>query len=167
MKSKNNSPQKLLKSFNKKYEEEDYEYQDLTDFSPLYGPVEVAKESKKSEVETRQEAVLIDRDREIINNGALDTNLTNSIIEQEKFKLECAHKIVIGTSIYFCIVTVIIFAIVMCPIYSDTLKSILLGGFFANLVGLLIIIFKYVFSPSKYLFDLLMRLKEYFKTGRK
>lgn len=140
---------------------------DIDALPPLTNPIGVAKKHEGTEAGDPQTAEQIARKRELENNGALDTGLTNTIIEQEKFKLTAARRLIICTSGYFCGVTVFIFLFVCCPEYSDTLKSLLLGGFFTNLVGLLIIIFKFVFSPSKELFDLLMRLKEHLRKDRK
>lgn len=139
---------------------------DIEALPPLTNPIGVAKKHEGTEAGDPHTAEQIARERELENNGALDTGLTNTIIEQEKFKLTAARRLIICTSIYFCGVTAFIFWVVYRPEYSDTLKSLLLGGFFTNLVGLLIIIFKYVFSPSKEVFDLLMRLKEHLRKDR-
>lgn len=132
---------------------------------------QVAEEkSEDSELDTDRDAEIAEREErklELKNNGLLDTGLTNTIIKQEKMKLKWAPKIILGTAIYFCLVTILIFIIIFCPIYSDTLKSVLLGGFFTNLIGLLIIIFKYIFSPSKDIYNLTLKLKKYLIDNRK
>lgn len=128
------------------------------------------EKSENSELDTDRDAEIAEREErklELKNNGLLDTGLTNSIIEQEKMKLYWAPKIIIGTSVYFCIVTFCIFCVVFNTCYSDALKSVLLGGFFVNLIGLLIIIFKYIFSPSKDIYNLTLEFKKHLNSNRK
>lgn len=129
-----------------------------------------AKKKFNNESSTSKEAASSgseERKTELENNGKLDTGLTDAILNEEKLKLKYVPKIIIGTAIYFCVVTLAVFIYLFIPgTYPFKLKSILIGGFFANLVGLLIIIFKYIFSPSKDMYNLLMNFKEYLQKSK-
>lgn len=79
--------------------------------------------------------------------------LTGDIAKELKYKFWAKLILIIFTVLYFIVITYLVFSIVFDCNYTDYLKSVLLGGFFANLIGLLVIIFKYVFSQSKELYD--------------
>lgn len=79
--------------------------------------------------------------------------LTDDIVRELSRKAKTRFWLIVGMALYFLGITVLVFCIVFNCKYSNYLKSILLGGFFANLIGLLVIIFKYVFSQSKELYD--------------
>jgi len=79
-------------------------------------------------------------------------NLNHVIFKENQDKNQMKHSLLKYFMRFFSIVTSLIFFVVIDPMqlgYSDSLKIALIGGFFTNLIALFIIIFKYVFSPSK------------------
>lgn len=105
-----------------------------------------AKKAKGFEYGTSDEVV---KDRK----NKLIVEIADDIQKEQKEKSEMKSKLVIYMTRYFTAVSIVVGAIVISQCYSDELKEILLGGFFANLIGLFVIIFKYVFSPSRELLD--------------
>lgn len=115
----------------------------------------------------QNEKSLADKARDSENNNYETTanrsmlnGLTDDIIEDLKKKSRTRFWIMWGMTVYFVVITYLVFKIVFSWQYSDYLKSILLGGFFANLVGLIAIIFKYVFSQSKELYDFWIGIRD-------
>lgn len=94
-----------------------------------------------------------DRTFEIGATNKMLKELTDDIAKELKCKYWAKLGLIIFTIIYFIVITNLVFKITFNKHYSDYLKSVLLGGFFANLIGLIVIIFKYVFSQSKDLYD--------------
>lgn len=101
-----------------------------------------------------------DNNYETAANRSMLNGLTDDIIEDLKKKSSTRIWIMLGMTVYFLLITILVFVIVVSPKYSDYLKSILLGGFFANLVGLIAIIFKYIFSQSKELYDFWIGIRD-------
>lgn len=106
-----------------------------------------------TDTEMRQAIFSEDNNYEVKVTKKMLEELTGDIAEELRSKSRTKLHLIFFTVVFFSIITYIIFKIVFDRGYSDDLKSILLGGFFANLIGLLVIIFKYVFSQSKELYD--------------
>lgn len=112
-------------------------------------------ESEKSDASISEHNFEDDRANDFLKH--MDESIVNDQESKHKFR----RVIILSFSIYFCVVTLLVFFILIDPInhgYSDTIKLSLIGGFFTNLIGLLIIIFKYVFSPTKEHYDFVMNI---------
>ncbi|MDF7682306.1 hypothetical protein PT287_02055 [Lactobacillus sp. ESL0679] len=115
----------------------------------------VSEETSYSERDTFEEAL----EAEKIKTSHLITHI-DDFVEKEYREKEIAKKwFTIGLTIYFLLVTGFT-AYVLLNNFSDSVKSTLIGGFFVNLIGLFAIVFKYIFSSSKELYDLLIKLIE-------
>lgn len=121
-----------------------------------------AGQNKKSEKDSAYKARDSGEDNnyETAANRSMLNGLTDGIIVDLKKKSRTRFWIMWGMTVYFVVITYLVFKIVFSWQYSDYLKSILLGGFFANLVGLIAIIFKYVFSQSKELYDFWIGIRD-------
>lgn len=91
---------------------------------------------------------------------SLEIKISNTIQKEEKSKNFMKKFFMFFMISYFSLVTLAVLIIVLLPWIHDRVKEILLGGFFTNLIGLLIIIFKYVFSPSKDLQNFFLKLND-------
>lgn len=60
--------------------------------------------------------------------------------------------LIIGIMVIFSIITVMVFVVIFDTHISDAIKLSLIGGFFTNFIGLLIIVFKYAFSRTSELY---------------
>lgn len=79
-------------------------------------------------------------------------NTDTAITELYQSKTNVRKKLLPKLLKYFKNITILIFIFLFLPfpnIYSTSLKSALIYGFFANFLVLLIIVFKYAFSSSK------------------
>lgn len=101
---------------------------------------------------------LVEYDSQSSANMQLDMmkSLNHTISDENRSKSHMKHQLLKYFMWFFSIVTFLLFFVVIDPLhwgYSDTLKLALIGGFFTNLIALFIIIFKYVFSPSRETWD--------------
>lgn len=121
-----------------------------------------AGQSKKSEKDSAFKALKLGEDLSYETSATrkMLKGLTDGIIVDLKKKSRTRFWIMWGMTVYFVVITYLVFKLVFSWQYSDYLKSILLGGFFANLVGLIAIIFKYVFSQSKELYDFWIGIRD-------
>ncbi|WP_431770750.1 hypothetical protein [Streptococcus gallolyticus] len=99
-----------------------------------------------------------DMQAEILHRHKIINNLLNKLIsplstEQEE-KNKYRKKALIVFSIYFGLVTIVVFALLFkfsCDGYSEqeaNVAKFLISGLFVNLVGLIIIVFKYLFDET-------------------
>lgn len=99
-----------------------------------------------------------DMQAEILHRHKIINNLLNKLIsplstEQEE-KNKYRKKALIVFSIYFGLVTIVVFALLFkfsCDGYSEqeaNVAKFLISGLFVNLVGLIIIVFKYLFDEK-------------------
>ena len=98
-----------------------------------------------------------------INN--LLISVSDVISSDEKGRAKIKKPIIVGMTLYFLVMTGFVAYVILCFSKSDTLIRFLLGGFFTNLIGLIVIIFKYIFAPSKDLYDLLIRLEDRYQSN--
>lgn len=117
-----------------------------------------AKKAKKGEKNTLGTKVV---DESVSQNfEKLEIKISNTIQNEAKNKNIMKKFFMLFMICYFSLVTLAVIVIVLLPWIHDKVKEVLLGGFFTNLVGLLIIIFKYVFSPSEDLQNFFLKLDD-------
>ncbi|GAP00056.1 hypothetical protein [Fructobacillus ficulneus] len=85
----------------------------------------------------------------IINND-LATAIQGHLITELKSKLALRRWLIISISLYFVFVTIAILAIAifLAQVVAVKVQSYLITGLFSNLIGLLVIIYRYAFADT-------------------
>ncbi|MBI0110912.1 hypothetical protein [Lactobacillus sp. W8093] len=129
------------------------------------------KKSAENKHEAAQTASIIENDTNndaIVNQAIIKLiiSISNVISSDEEEKNKIKKPIIWGMIIYFVIMTVFVAIVILNFSRSNTLIRFLLGGFFTNMIGLLVIIFKYIFAPSKDLYNLMIKLEDRYQTEK-
>lgn len=139
---------------------------DSSDFSAIKSTNPISEEKLEMEAKKAAEGEKATLKTKVIDENvsksleSLEIKISNTIQEEENSKNFMKKFFMYFMIGYFSLVTLAVLIIVLLPWIHDRVKEILLGGFFTNLIGLLIIIFKYVFSPSKDLHNFYLKLND-------
>lgn len=139
---------------------------DSSDFSEFKSTNPISDEKLKMEAKKAAEGEKATLKTKVFDENvsksleSLEIKISNTIQKEAKSKNFMKKFFMFFMISYFSLVTLAVLIIVLLPWIHDKVKEILLGGFFTNLIGLLIIIFKYVFSPSKDLQNFFLKLND-------
>lgn len=101
--------------------------------------------------------------RHSIINDLLE-DLIDPLKNEQKSKVKYRKTILIAFSIYFVVVTFLFFGILFCFMqngyteYETKVSIALITGFFVNIIGLVVIIFKYLFDDKNSLMKDMIKL---------